>query len=81
MGICKRTQGRRRPQMLISRLHITSELPIALLTDGAESLLRLGAFLPVPTRFVLDYLHASMKLRHLEQCIDALTQCQGWQSR
>lgn len=56
----------------VSRLHITSELPIALMTDGAESLLRLRAFLPVPTRFVLDYFHVSMKLRHLDQCIGAI---------
>lgn len=27
------------------------------MTDGAESLLRLEAFMPVPTRFVLDYFH------------------------
>jgi hypothetical protein len=52
---------------VVSRLHRTSEQPIALMTDGAESLLRLRSFLPVPTRFVLNYFHVSMKLRHLDQ--------------
>ena len=33
---------------------------------------RLKAFLPVPTRFVLDYFHVSMKLRHIDQCIGAI---------
>jgi hypothetical protein len=41
------------------------------MTDGAESLLRLKTLLPVPTRFVLDYFHVSMKLRHIDQCIGA----------
>jgi hypothetical protein len=60
---------RRRLAAFVSRLHITSKQPIALMTDGAESLLRLKAFMPVPTRFVLDYFHVSMKLRHIDQCI------------
>jgi len=42
------------------------------MTDGAESLLRLRTFLPVPTRFVLDYFHVSMELRHIDQCIGAI---------
>jgi len=42
------------------------------MTDGAESLLRLRAFLPVSTRFLLDYFHVSMKLRHLDQCIGTI---------
>jgi hypothetical protein len=42
------------------------------MTDGAESLLRLRAFMPLPTRFVLDYFHVSMKLRHIDQCIGAI---------
>jgi hypothetical protein len=56
----------------VSRLHITSERPIALMTDDAESLLRLRAFLSVPTRFALDYFHVSMKLGHIDQCIGAI---------
>jgi hypothetical protein len=63
---------RRRLAAFVGRLHITSERPIALMTDGAESLLRLRAYLPVPTRFVLDYFHVSMKLRHIDQCIGAI---------
>jgi hypothetical protein len=42
------------------------------MTDGAESLLRLKSLLPVPTRFVLDYFHVSMKLRHIDQCIGTI---------
>jgi hypothetical protein len=63
---------KRRLAAFVSRLHITSEQPIALMTDGAESLLRLKSLLPVPTRFVLDYFHVSMKLRHLDQCIGTI---------
>jgi hypothetical protein len=63
---------KRRLTAFVNRLHITSERPIALMTDGAESLLRLKAFLPVPTRFVLDYFHVSMKLRHIDQCIGTI---------
>jgi hypothetical protein len=63
---------RRRLAAFVGRLHITSDRPIALMTDGAESLLRLRAYLPVPTRFVLDYFHVSMKLRHIDQCIGAI---------
>jgi hypothetical protein len=63
---------KRRLNAFVNRLHITSEQPIALMTDGAESLLRLRAFLPVPTRFVLDYFHVSMKLRHIDQCIGTI---------
>jgi hypothetical protein len=63
---------KRRLTAFVNRLHITSEQPIALMTDGAESLLRLRAFLPVPTRFVLDYFHVSMKLRHIDQCIGTI---------
>ena len=39
------------------------------MTDGAESLLRLKAVLPIQTHLVLDYLYVSMKLRHIDQCI------------
>jgi hypothetical protein len=63
---------KRRLAAFVSRLHITSKQPIALMTDGAESLLRLRAFLPVPTRFVLDYFHVSMKLRHVDRWIGAI---------
>jgi hypothetical protein len=42
------------------------------MTDGAESLLRLKALLPIRTRFVLDYFHVSMKLRHIDQCIGGI---------
>jgi hypothetical protein len=63
---------KRRLAAFIGRLHITSKQPIALMTAGAESLRRLRAFLPVPTRFVLDSFHVSMKLRHIDQCIGAI---------
>src|SRR5216684_3983645 len=43
--------------------------PTTLMTDGAESLLRLKEFLPIPTRCVLDYFHVAMKVRHVDQCI------------
>jgi hypothetical protein len=63
---------KRRLAAFVNRLHITSEQPIALMTDGAESLLRLKSLIPVPKRFVLDYFHVSMKLRHLDQCIGTI---------
>jgi len=63
---------KRRLAAFVSRLRISSEEPIALMTDGAESLLRLKPLLPVRTRFVLDYFHVSMKLRHIEQCIGVI---------
>ncbi len=50
---------KRRLADFVNRLRITSEQPIAVMTDGAESLLRLKDLLPVPTRFVLDYFHVS----------------------
>ena len=63
---------KRRLAAFVSRLRISSEEPIALMTDGAESLLRLKPLLPVRTRFVLDYFHVSMKLRHIDQCIGVI---------
>jgi hypothetical protein len=63
---------KRRLAAFVNRLRITSGQPIALMTDGAKSLLRLNALLPVPTRFVLDYFHVSMKLRHIDQCVGAI---------
>ncbi len=63
---------KRRLAAFVSRLHISSAEPIALMTDGAESLLRLKALLPIRTRFVLDYFHVSMKLRHIDQCIGVI---------
>ena len=44
----------------VNRLHIPAERPKALMTDGAESPLRLRALLPIPARFVLDYFHVSI---------------------
>lgn len=63
---------KRRLGVFVSRLHISSERLIALMTDGAESLLRRGAYLQAPRRFVLDYFHVSMKLRQIDQCIGAI---------
>ena len=63
---------KRRLGAFVNRLRIPSEQPISLMTDGAESLLRLKALLPIPTRFVLDYFHVSMKLRHIDQCIGVI---------
>ena len=39
------------------------------MTDGAGSLLRPKQLLPIPTRFVLDYFHVAMKIRHVDLCI------------
>ncbi|HEY3654738.1 MAG TPA: hypothetical protein VGL34_07090, partial [Steroidobacteraceae bacterium] len=63
---------KRRLASFVGRLRISSAEPIALTTDGAESLLRLKALLPIRTRFVLDYFHVSMKLRHIDQCIGVI---------
>lgn len=63
---------KRRLGAFVSRLRINSAEPIALMTDGAKSLLRLKALLPIRTRFVLDYFHVSMKLRHIDQCIGVI---------
>ncbi len=63
---------KRRLAAFVSRLRISSAEPIALMTDGAESLLRLKALLPIRTHFVLDYFHVSMKLRHIDQCIGVI---------
>lgn len=62
----------RRLAAFVNRLRITSEQRTALMTDGAESLLRLKSLLPVPTRFVLEYFHISMKLRHIDQYIGTI---------
>ena len=63
---------KRRLAAFVSRLRISSAEPIALIADGAESLLRLKPLLPVHTRFVLDHFHVSMKLRHIDQCIGVI---------
>ena len=60
---------RHRLSRFVERLGISPAEPTTLLTDGAESLLRLKRFLPIPTRCVLDYFHVSMKVRHVDQCI------------
>ena len=39
------------------------------MTDGAGSLMRLKRMLPFKTRYVLDYFHIAMKIRHVDQCI------------
>lgn len=53
----------------VNRLRIPAGTTTALMTDGAASLLRLKAVLPIQTHLVLDYFHVSMKLRHIDQCI------------
>ena len=45
---------KRRLSRFILRVGHDTEEPTALMTDGAESLLRLKKLLPVPTRIVLD---------------------------
>jgi hypothetical protein len=42
---------------------------VDVMTDGAHSLLRLQGMLRFRTRFVLDYFHVAMKLRHIDQCV------------
>ena len=59
----------RRLSRFIGRVGHVVDQPTALMTDGAESLLRLKKLLPIPTRFVLDYFHVAMKVRHADQCI------------
>ena len=54
---------------------VTDETQISVLTDGAASLLRLKAMLPMKTRFVLDYFHVAMKFRHLDQCAGRIPPC------
>jgi hypothetical protein len=51
---------------------MTETASVALMTDGADSLLRSKTPLRVPTRFVL-YFRVSMKRRHLDQCIGAIS--------
>jgi hypothetical protein len=53
----------------VRRVGHDEERPTALMTDGAESLLRLKKLLPVPTRLVRDYFHVAMKVHHADQCI------------
>ena len=60
---------KRRSSRFILRVGHDTEEPTALMTDGAESLLRLKKLIPVPTRLVLDYFHVAMKVRHADQCI------------
>ena len=60
---------RKRLARFIGRVGHDVNQPTALMTDGAESLLRLKRLLPIPTRFVLDYFHVAMKVRHADQCI------------
>jgi hypothetical protein len=60
---------RRRLARFIDRVGHDVTRPTALMTDGAESLLRLKKLLPIPTRSVLDYFHVAMKVRHADQCI------------
>jgi hypothetical protein len=50
---------RERSSRFVRRVGHDEEKPTALMTDGAESLLRLKQLLPVPTRLVLDYFHGS----------------------
>ena len=64
---CKSLQ--RRLSRFVGRVGHDTEEPTALMTDGAESLLRLRKLIPVPTRLVLDYFHVAMKIRHADQCI------------
>jgi hypothetical protein len=60
---------RERLARFVERVGYDQTQPTALMTDGAESLLRLKRLLRVPTRLVLDYFHVSMKIRHADQCI------------
>ena len=60
---------RHRLSRFVERMGIAPAEPTTLMTDGAESLLRLKEYLPIPTRRVLDYFHVAMKVRHVDQCI------------
>jgi hypothetical protein len=60
---------RERLSRFIERVAPDTTGPTTLMTDGAESLLRLKKFIPVQTRPVLDYFHVAMKMRHADQCL------------
>jgi len=51
---------------------------VDVMTDGAHSLLRLRGLLRFKTRFVLDYFHVAMKLRHMDQCIGRIPPMRLW---
>src|SRR5450631_233733 len=57
---------RERLCQFVERVAPDATEPTTLMTDGAESLLRLKKFIPVPTRPVLDYFHVAMKMRHAD---------------
>ena len=52
-----------------------NDTPVNVMTDGAGSLLRLKAMLPMKTRFALDYFHVAMKLRHIDQSVGRIPPC------
>src|SRR4030088_714312 len=56
---------RHRLSRFAERMEIAPAEGTTLMTDGAESLLRLKGLLPLPPRLVLDYFHLSMKVRHV----------------
>src|ERR1017187_6467350 len=58
----------------ITRANIPVDARVALMTDGAGSLMRLKQMLPIRTRFVLDYFHVAMKLRHSDPGIGRVVQ-------
>src|SRR5277367_619284 len=62
----------RRLASFVNRLRIPVGTSTALMTDGAESLLRLKSLLPIQTHLVLDYFHVAMKPRHIDQCIGGI---------
>ena len=54
---------------------VLNDAPVNVMTDGAGSLLRLKTMLPMKTRFVLDYFHVAMKLRHIDQSVGRIPPC------
>lgn len=65
-----------RLKRFVSSAGVPVDSPINVVTDGAASLLRLQSMLPMKTRFVLDYFHVAMKLRHISQCVLHIPPCQ-----
>jgi hypothetical protein len=64
-----------RLQRFAASAGVLDDTPVNVMTDGAWSLLRLKTMLPMKTRFVLDYFHIAMKLRHIDQSVGRIPPC------
>jgi hypothetical protein len=64
-----RTRLPARLRRFVASAGVRDHATVDVMTDGAASLLRLQPMLPLKTRFVLDYFHIAMKLRHIDQSV------------